>query len=311
MWGGIEIPIISLEKFCILYNLTNIVVVASVGMAIFPDIYLQLQGDDRLDNVLLCSTKLMDEKAHYEGENRRAYPESYHITDKQLIPKKIHYCWFGNNPLPDTFSKYIDSWKKFCPDYEIIRWDESNYDIEKNEFTKGAYETGNWGFVPDYARLDIIYHEGGIYLDTDVELIKNLDDLLYENGFMGTEDSIHVSPGLGFGAQKKSEFIKKLMNTYEHIDFDSKNLVPSPTFLKSFFTKEGFVPDNGYQHLHGMTILPELVLSPKSQITGLVHKNDHTFAIHHFDATWEKSGIKEKRNKVWELMQYFSEKSWL
>ena len=94
-----------------------------------------------------------------------------------MIPKKIHYCWFGGNPMPEKDKKCIESWKRYCPDYEIIRWDESNYDVSKNRYMKEAYEEKKWGFVPDYARLDIIYNEGGIYLDTDVELVKNLDDL--------------------------------------------------------------------------------------------------------------------------------------
>ena len=127
-----------------------------------------------------------------------------------MIPKKIHYCWFGNNPLPEKDRKCIESWKKYCPNYEIIRHDENNYDISKNKYMKQAYESKKWGFVPDYARLDIIYNEGGIYLDTDVELTKNLDELLKYDAYMGFEDDIHVSPGLGFGAIKHHEGIKKL-----------------------------------------------------------------------------------------------------
>ena len=94
-----------------------------------------------------------------------------------MIPKKIHYCWFGENPMPDKDLENIESWKKFCPDYEIIRWDESNYDVNKIPYIKEAYECKKYAFVSDYARLDIIYHEGGIYLDTDVEIIKNIDFL--------------------------------------------------------------------------------------------------------------------------------------
>lgn len=94
-----------------------------------------------------------------------------------MIPKVIHYCWFGNNPLPNDVKKCIKSWEKYCPDYEIKRWDEHNFDVYQNEFIKSAYDAKAWAFVSDYARLKIIYDEGGIYLDTDVELQKNLDGL--------------------------------------------------------------------------------------------------------------------------------------
>ena len=109
-----------------------------------------------------------------------------------MIPKKIHYCWFSGNKMPKEFEAYIASWKKNCPDYEIIRWDETNYDVSRNTYMKDAYKEKRWGFVPDYARFDIIYQEGGIYLDTDVELLKSLDPLLDNPCFLGFEDKNHI-----------------------------------------------------------------------------------------------------------------------
>lgn len=105
-----------------------------------------------------------------------------------MIPKKIHYCWFGGNPLPDSAKSCIASWRKFCPDYEIIEWNESNYDVNKIRYTQQAYACRKWSFVSDYARLDIIYQHGGIYLDTDVELLRPLDSLREYEGFMGFEN---------------------------------------------------------------------------------------------------------------------------
>ena len=102
-----------------------------------------------------------------------------------MIPKKIHYCWFGGNPLPEDVKRYIESWKKYCPDYDLIRWDESNYDVHKNAYVELAYQNKKWAFLTDYARLDIIYEHGGIYLDADVELIHSLDDLLQNSCYMG------------------------------------------------------------------------------------------------------------------------------
>ena len=109
-----------------------------------------------------------------------------------MIPKVIHYCWFGKNELPEDAKRCIASWKKFCPDYEIIEWNETNYDVRKNKYMSDAYDEKKWAFVSDYARIDIIYNYGGIYLDTDVELLRPLDELLKDKMFCGWEsrDSI-------------------------------------------------------------------------------------------------------------------------
>ena len=121
------------------------------------------------------------------------------------IPKIIHYCWVGGSPKPQSVLYCIESWKRNCPDYEIREWNETNYDFTKNKYMQQAYEAQKWGFVPDYARLDIIYEYGGIYLDTDVEMVRNFDELLSRSSFFGFEDtgegSFFVACGLGFGAQ--------------------------------------------------------------------------------------------------------------
>lgn len=115
---------------------------------------------------------------------KECIPEYDFSSGTQKIPKKIHYFWVGGKPIPDELQQYMDSWKVYNPDYEIIRWDESNYDFSQNSYMKEAYEDKAWGFVPDYARLDVIYQYGGIYLDTDVEVIHNLDALLHDSAFL-------------------------------------------------------------------------------------------------------------------------------
>ena len=132
-----------------------------------------------------------------------------------MIPKIIHYCWFGRNPLPKTAEKCIRSWKKYCPDYEIIRWDESNFDVNCNEYCREMYEQEKWAFLTDYVRLRVVYENGGIYLDTDVEVIKPLDDLLHNSAYMGLETTDKVATGLGFGAERNHWFIGENMKYYE------------------------------------------------------------------------------------------------
>ena len=153
-----------------------------------------------------------------------------------MIPKIIHYCWFGGNPLPPSAEKCIESWKKFCPDYEIRRWDESNYDITKNQYMQEAYQCKKWGFVPDYARLDIIYDHGGIYLDTDVEIIKTFDELLDCVAFGGVEqESPYVALGLGFGAEKGNDIIRQLRDKYDELHFmEDGQMNLTPISAKSF-----------------------------------------------------------------------------
>ena len=109
------------------------------------------------------------------------------------IPKKIHYCWFGGNPLNKRTLRYIERWKELCPDFEFIRWDETNCDMNANEYVRGAYQSGKWAFVSDYFRLKALYEQGGVYLDTDVELLRPFGDLLELSGFAGFEDAEHVA----------------------------------------------------------------------------------------------------------------------
>ena len=169
-----------------------------------------------------------------------------------MIPKIIHYCWVGNSPKPKSVLYCIESWRKYCPGYEIREWNESNYDFSKNGYMKQAYEAKKWGFVPDYARLDIIYKYGGIYLDTDVELIKSLDELLNQTAFMGFENTgdgeFFVNCGHGFGAEPHNKIIGAARNLYDHIQFinddNTYNLLPSPHYTTQIFVQAKFINQN-------------------------------------------------------------------
>lgn len=148
-----------------------------------------------------------------------------------MIPKVIHYCWFGGNPKPEIIQKCIASWKRVCPEWEIVEWNESNYDISKSQFMQEAYASKKWGFVPDYARFDIVYQMGGVYLDTDVELFKSLDDWLKYDAFFAFESGRNIGCGLGFGAEKGHQSVKECLKYYEerHFLIDGKmDQTPSP-----------------------------------------------------------------------------------
>lgn len=208
------------------------------------------------------------------------------------IPKVIHYCWFGGSPLPASVKKCIASWKKKCPGYEIKRWDESNTDLNENLYAKQAYEAGKWAFVSDYFRLKVVYEHGGVYLDTDVELLKSLD-VLTENydGFFGYEcgESL-VSTGLGFGAKKGSRFVEAILKDYDGLVFlkqdGSFDETPCPDRNTKTLRLLGVDTDARDQVIDNVVFLKEEVLCPINFFTGEKRVTKETLSIHHFDASW-------------------------
>jgi len=243
-------------------------------------------------------------------------PDNLRISNEPLIPKKIHYCWFGGNPIPDKYKEWMESWKKHCPDYEIIEWNESNYDITKNKYMLQAYEQKRWGFVPDYARLDIIYEHGGIYLDTDVEIIKSFDDLLYQKAFAGFEIKEYVALGLGFGAVKGLPIIKELRDKYDEVSFidaqGNLNLTTSPKYQTEVLKQKGLITNGEYQIVEDMTIYPIKMLCGKNSETGNTRLTSYSTAIHHFDGSWaddEKRKKWEKRRQLLNAAMQANEKT--
>lgn len=178
-----------------------------------------------------------------------------------MIPKIIHYCWFGGKPLPKTARKCLASWKKMCPDYEIKRWDESNFDVRQNSFISSAYEAGAWAFVSDWARLKIIYDHGGIYLDTDIELLKPLDGLLDNLCYMGVQQpALLCTTGLGFGAVKASPVVHEMLMQYEGLQFswDKSQSLACPFLNDRVVRSYGYEGDGSGE----ITQLPELTVYP-------------------------------------------------
>ena len=226
-----------------------------------------------------------------------------------IIPKLIHYCWFGGHPIPDDLKSYMKSWKKFCPNYEIVLWNENNYNYQKNVYMYEAYKHNKWGFVSDYARLDIVYRYGGVYLDTDVELIRNIDDLLYNKAFCGFESRSFVANGLGFGAIEKFPLILEQMKIYDNLSFlnddGSLNLKTSPQYHTELLHSKGLILNNTLQEIEGMIIYPTDVLSPYSPCSG-TNITSNTYAIHHYAASWfddEKQYEKDKIVKQYEIIR--------
>ena len=224
-----------------------------------------------------------------------------------MIPKTIHYCWFGGNPKPKSVIKCINSWKKYCPDYEIIEWNEDNYDISSNQYMKEAYEAKRWAFASDYARVDIMYNHGGIYLDTDVQVIKSFDPLLKSSSFFGFEDDgdglFYIGLGLGFAAEKGNKLVKNVMDSYKDLSFinpdGSLNMIPSPQLNTKIFIDNGFLLNNTKQQIDGNVVYPGDYFDPKNFNTGIMTITDNTYSIHHYDASWYDEGDKKKIKEQW------------
>ena len=215
-----------------------------------------------------------------------------------MIPKMIHCFWFGKKEIPKDQKRYLASWKKFCPDYKIKLWNEGNYDIHKNRYMEQAYEAGKFGFVPDFARLDIIYQYGGFYFDTDVELLKNLEGLRKYSAVMGFEryeDKLKVATGQGFGAEKNHPAIKEIMSIYERRNFVRRdgtyNLLPSTDLMTNYMLGKGLDLSGKRQTVMGITILPEEYFCPLkySSKGNKLEITENSYAVHHFAGSWKKS----------------------
>ena len=215
-----------------------------------------------------------------------------------MIPKVIHYCWFGGNPLPKSAIKCIESWKKYLPDYEIKEWNESNFDINLIPYTREAYEMKKYAYVSDVARFLVLYREGGVYFDTDVEVVKPIDDIIEAGAFMGIEDLgeegktyPNVAPGLGLAVEAGNPFYKEILDHYYECHYyDPKTRIPYPLTVVNHCTdlliKNGLKPTNKFQTVAGINIYPIDYFCPLEDATGILTITENTRAIHWFSKTW-------------------------
>ena len=216
-----------------------------------------------------------------------------------MIPKIIHYCWFGGNPLPELAQKCIASWKKFLPDYEIKEWNESNYDVRKIPYIAQAYDAKKYAFVSDYARFDILYQYGGVYFDTDVEVIKDLRPIIEKGAFIGIEKGTRplLAAGLGIASPAASDIYREILDSYKSEQFlkedGSLNLKTVVERVSEIFAKYGFVEEDCFQNIADTTIYPSDFFCPKDFISGELKITENTHMIHHYDGSWLTDDEKE------------------
>lgn len=224
-----------------------------------------------------------------------------------MIPKVIHYCWFGGNPLPTLAVKCIESWKKYLPAYEIKEWNESNFDVNIIPYTREAYQAKKYAFVSDYARFWILYKYGGLYFDTDVEIIKPIDDIIARGPFMGCEKDAcdtsvtSVAPGLGLGVNPGLGLYAEILELYstkhfrcDNGKFNFKSVVEYTTEL---LYMHGLKDINEIQQCAGVYIYPKEWFCPIDYESGKKHYTDNTRMVHHYAASWVSISSKI-RNKI-------------
>lgn len=215
-----------------------------------------------------------------------------------MIPKIIHYCWFGNNKLPNDAKKFIKTWKKYCPDYEIKQWNESNFDLDCCKFVRQAYDNKAWAFVSDYARLKVIHDNGGIYLDTDVELLKNMNFLL-DSSFFACISQVEdlCNTGLGYGAEAGNPVVQKMMAVYESMEFDpeKKDEMACPYINNSVIKSFGYTLSDSIEEINGMRILPPRYMDPLAPGNSKDLLCSDTISIHHYSASWTSKSNRIKR----------------
>lgn len=267
------------------------------------EIAKQLQAMNLPEEMECYSLCMVERYAEYDN----TAVDTYSLSKNYNIEKIIHCCWFSREEKPAEYQKCIDSWKIYCPDYEIKEWNSDNYDIEKNKYVKQAYEKKAWAYVSDYARLDVVYHYGGIYLDMDVEVLKNLDFFLKYKSFFSFYAGGYVDLGSGFGAIKNMNLIKELLNEYENIDFfkgvgkpDLKKIIPQPARLLPVFESWGYKKNMKSQIIDDIAILSpdyfKVIDDTGHEYRGL---KGSEYAIHWHHAGWfDEQALKERNERI-------------
>lgn len=210
-----------------------------------------------------------------------------------MIAKKIHYCWFGRGEKPKLAQKCIASWKKHCPDYEIVEWNEDNFDIQAHPYAKFCYEQKKWAFLSDYVRLVVVEQHGGIYFDTDVELLRSPDFLLEYEAFYGFENNTNIATGLGFGAEAHHPTIQAMLEQYRQLQPDEQGVYPiigCPILNTQALLPLGLELNGQRQNVGGAEIYPAEYFNPYESTTGRLNKTKNTVSVHWYSGSWMSKG---------------------
>lgn len=295
--SGIKVGVVSLKHFLEQYGRK---IKEWFILLIIPYVALQivdeLNGEALLEGVDTYLYSLVTYK-------KRPAPFTMRSIEKEAIPRRIHYIWIGEGTMPESDLKNIESWRKYCPDYEIVRWDEDSYDFHKNRYTHEAIESRQYMYATDYVRKELLYRYGGIYFDTDVELFRPLDDLLYNEAFIGIEDGGQVNSGSGLGCVAGHVGMRGLMDVYEDEKFvnddGSLNLKYNTFYETRYLLDKGYELKNRYQVVDGIVCLPKEVFMPES-VVGLYDTfTENTVSTHKINP-YDKTHVRSILDRIYE-----------
>lgn len=303
--SGKQLKIYSLEKMKNGIRPTDIVLITSIH---YCELIEQLDAErsfDQIDCYILYFVNDCMDAFTDVNVLRKADHKSY------IIPPIIHFCWFGQKQIPEKYLEYMSTWKKYCPNYEIVKWDETNFDVNQHPYTKWAYENEKWPFISDYARLNVLFNHGGIYLDTDVELIKSLDDLRRYRAFIGYESFQMVATGLGIGACKGNSIIKEMLDDYDNVDINHISDYPCTVYQSNYLEKRGLRRNNTFQILDDgeCVVLPSDYLCGIRLYTRVRQITEHTVSLHHYLGNWAgeqqytEKEIYDKNLMLWKRIE--------
>ena len=282
--GNRRVPVISPSQMKA-YLKDEVVVITTAQYAQILETISKEQEWSQTECYVSCL--LTSDSASGVIEKRTAEPE---------IPAVIHYCWFGDNEMSAVDQNYIEAWKKICPDYEIICWNEQNYDVNKSVYTKRMYKEKKWAFLSDYVRMDILTTYGGFYFDTDVEMLRSIDELRYQKAFVGTEMTGNINSGVGTGCVKGNQLFLEVLESYHDLNSYEQYNTNSAREM-AIFQKYGYLANNNYQIIREVAVYPSEYFSPKIVGTSQINNTHNTFSIHQYHYSWmnesERKHIEE------------------
>lgn len=287
----------------------TIILIAVVG---YEEILKQLKADDRLAGLNAVPSIYLE--SLYEDKlllSANKPPVNYRKHDKPMISKTIHALWFSGDPMPELYHRCLESWKKYAPDYEIKIWDLETYKPDHCLFFEQAIEHGNWAFASDYARADLLRKYGGIYMDLDVEILRPIDDLLYNDAYMSFESLSRIECGSGMGARPGHPIIQEICESYENRPYlkadGTWDNSTCPVRYTKVIEKHGLKKDGGFQSVEDITVYPFEVLTGKSFDTGIVYTTELSYTVHHHNGSWIPESARSAMSKRYEMIQKYFE----
>ncbi|MBQ2577224.1 MAG: hypothetical protein II566_08130 [Lachnospiraceae bacterium] len=304
---GIEYPRISKDEIASMDIEQTVILIAAVG---YQEILSQIQNDPKLRGFIAIPSIYLE--ALYEDLRMLLAskpPEGFRKNPLPFIPKVIHTFWFADNPMPQKYRDCLRSWEKYAPDMEIKIWNTHTYKPQDCLFYQQALQLRQWAFASDYARADVLRRYGGVYMDLDVEMLRPIDDLLYNDAYMSFESLDRIECGSGMGAQKGNRILEEICRSYEERPFikadGSLDLSTCPVRFTKVIEQYGLEKNGGFQFVDDITIYPFEVLTGKSFDTGIEYRTNLSYTLHHHNGSWVPPSAKHAMEQRYLEIQRF------